>query len=1685
MHKIKCPVCGKEIESNNNFCYYCGSSIKNSKGLISKIINLFLFDKTPEETYEYILNNKKDLKKFNDLFSKKEYIDKNHHENIKTNNETNYRLCLKLKYYFNESKIKLNSEELDLINSFIDNYKNIDSYIKKINNNVIDKSYQKFKENILVYQEFVENYKSNISYDKILSSDIKKDFEGDYNLIEKLLDFEKNDGYSFGSDKKLIHEFYDLYNDFDNVICKINSEVEKRKNIINNYENIKFELLNFIKKYDINSTNLYVKDYKSILNDNELNYLKCLQLKEMSDDNDDGCLNEFLNIYNNFEEVSREININFINRIYSNFLKIKENVKKFVNEYKLNINYDRELSVDLKYEFKKEYAICQDLIKYENFDKYDLDVNKNLIHDFVKVYSNFEEIVEKVNVEFNRRQNIVLNYKKYEKSILKFIKDYNNNDSVDLYIEDYQLILDTYKHEHELCFDLSKLPSKYHEDKIFDFLNLYENFEVISKNINKNYIEYRYDFYSNNKSEISKQIKKYQNITVDEYLENKTDFIDKYNNINVYLNDLIEHEYDFEKKDLITVNNFLDIYEDFNGGFSSKFYDLFLSYKSGLYEFLIKYGENSGCERYIFDKNKELLDYLDIYDFSKNYIKLINLNELQTKESDDKLVLNFVKEFDNFDDIVTNNNMCYVEKLNKKFLNNKDSILNFILTYNNKNYLNYYIGDDQKSEILNFNKNNYDLANEMIKIPEIENPDVDDFVDIYDNFDQNIFEINKKYVNKLYETNINNIIEYVSLINLSQDFYLSNSKLNELLNNHEYYLNIVKNLQKFCEDYDYLEDKTILNEFPISSNQFMNITNDANESFIKRELKENEKLFDNVVKGKPLDENQRKAVIIDEDNTQIIAGAGCGKTLTLQAKAKYLIDRRGIKPEEILAISFSKLAQGDLNRKMAEIGVNIDVSTFHALGLTTLRKNNIKAKVLEYGLKDAIKEYFLVKVLNDVDKIQKIIEYFGYYMYAPLDKEEIENIGEVYDYERGMDLETLYSKFEKLRDPTLKKTTLQGEKVKSLEERRIANFLFINGINYKYEKSYEAKIDWQKTHDYLEKTILKDIPVPNFIKNNLVQDILDYLELDEVLEWPRGGIVEKYHPDFYLNDYDIYYEHFGVNRKCLAPWLPRKQSREYKKEMRNKRFLHKKYGTTLIETYSYYQSENRLLDRLSEKLIDCGVEFKKMDYTQFMIDLLNDEEKINEYWDFIKLVETFISLFKGNGYEKEKFEEFNRDNEKLAGSFLKDKHKLFLEIVEDIYDYYEEYLKKHGAIDFNDMINNATKVLKNNDFYKDYKYIMVDEFQDTSHTRFNFLKTLKNKLNSKLIVVGDDWQSIYRFTGCDIDLFTNFENYFEDSKTEICYITNTYRNSQSLIDVSGDFIMKNKSQFEKQLNSKSKTQIDDTIKLYQYLNFLEQPYVFEVIINDICNSSTDSNVKILVLGRNRNDYKSIINDELFSTSGNLNDKNLEIHYRKNPRVSIRYMTVHGSKGLEEDNVVLINLEDKKNGFPNKIEDDSVLSFVKNNNIEEVIFAEERRLFYVALTRTKQRTYLLASKDKKSEFVNEIIKDIEIVDFEINAESEVYGDEIRTIASTDGVCPHCGTGKINLKFNPKTRKKFFKCSNWPKCDWYGGNFYENVEELNNPRYCPKCGGLLVKKDGFYGCINYFPDQACRYTENIND
>jgi len=325
--------------------------------------------------------------------------------------------------------------------------------------------------------------------------------------------------------------------------------------------------------------------------------------------------------------------------------------------------------------------------------------------------------------------------------------------------------------------------------------------------------------------------------------------------------------------------------------------------------------------------------------------------------------------------------------------------------------------------------------------------------------------------------------------------------------------------------------------------------------------------------------------------------------------------------------------------------------------------------------------------------------------------------------------------------------------------------------------------------------------------------------------------------------------------------------------------------------------------------------------------ILKSKELIN----FKKLILTFINLFKTNNYKLEYFLKIKKQRD-------------LIRIIIDIYLLYEEELSSTNSIDFNDMIILATKYVKKYGIKK-YKYIIVDEYQDTSYIRFLLLKEIINQTKAKIICVGDDYQSIYRFNGCDLNMFLNFKKFF--GYTKVLKINNTYRNSQELINVAGKFIMKNKRQLYKKL--KSNKSIKKPIKI-MYSNNLEK--LLDKIIYNYNN--------ILILGRNNFDI-----DKYFKV-----DNNGYFIYKN---IKIRYLTMHASKGLEEECVVIINLSDDILGIPNKIKDSELLKYV-NKYIDKYPYEEERRLFYVALTRTKNEVFLLVNKKNMSVFVKELIKD---------------------------------------------------------------------------------------------------------------
>lgn len=343
---------------------------------------------------------------------------------------------------------------------------------------------------------------------------------------------------------------------------------------------------------------------------------------------------------------------------------------------------------------------------------------------------------------------------------------------------------------------------------------------------------------------------------------------------------------------------------------------------------------------------------------------------------------------------------------------------------------------------------------------------------------------------------------------------------------------------------------------------------------------------------------------------------------------------------------------------------------------------------------------------------------------------------------------------------------------------------------------------------------------------------------------------------------------------------------------------------------------------------------------------------------FQKLLVKFIRLFKTNAYQEADFIGFFEQNKKSFTLKKYGKQKTFLHFAYLFYHLYEQELSSQGEIDFDDMIKLATKSVLTKGMPLPCRYLIIDEYQDSSLVRVKLVQAILERTRAKFMAVGDDFQSIYRFTGCDLAIFYHFERYFPHPIT--MKIENTYRNSQELVTVAGNFVMKNPSQLQKNLSALK--HLERPIHLVYYQNAV---FTFKRVVKEIYQNFPK---EILVLGRNNRDIYTSIDREF-----RYEERTGKLIYLPYPEISLRYLTVHKSKGLEEENVILLHVAEGKMGFPNQIVDHEVLKFVllKEENFR---FSEERRLFYVALTRTKNYIYLLAPKGRESCFIQELVRD---------------------------------------------------------------------------------------------------------------
>lgn len=816
-----------------------------------------------------------------------------------------------------------------------------------------------------------------------------------------------------------------------------------------------------------------------------------------------------------------------------------------------------------------------------------------------------------------------------------------------------------------------------------------------------------------------------------------------------------------------------------------------------------------------------------------------------------------------------------------------------------------------------------------------------------------------------------------------------------------------------------------------------------NKEYIQKHLKEDKDYLDTILQQVDpkikLDDEQRCVVLSDEDYTLVIAGAGAGKTTTVSAKVKYLVERKGISPEQILVISFTNKAVGELQEKInKDLGIPCPVTTFHKTGYAILRRQDAeRMMVVDQGfMYNAINNYLKNNILENPELVDKLILFFGSYFDAPYIGEDLNDF---FNYISKADFSTIKGNIDEyaekiINERTGKCQTILREKVRSAQEVQIANFLYMNGIDYTYEKPYPYNI---------------------------------------------AKSFKIYTPDFTLTQGDkvVYLEHFGITQDGKNNRYSAEQLQRYKDEVNDKVKLHKKHGTDLIYTFSAYNDGRELLEHLKENLTAHGLEMHPRSSKEVFEKIVNTEE--NRYITrLVNLVCTFIQNFKTNGYPVEKFATW-------AATSKNERTKLFLTICEQCFHEYTKRLKERHAIDFEDMINDSARILKDaeeQNIVPDFKYIIVDEYQDISRQRFDLTKELSKICDAKIIAVGDDWQSIYAYAGSDITLFTHFRDTFGYG-LELS-ITKTYRNAQEVIDIAGGFIQKNSEQIQKALISPK--HIKDPVIIQTYTEDVDRKKyegrggkffllgeTVEKLMREILAENPNSS--ILLLGRYNFDGANLSKSADFEYW----EKNGTVTSKTFADIEMEFMTVHRAKGLGYDNVIIINAIDTELGFPSKIQDDPILHYVTKTD-HSIEYAEERRLFYVALTRTKNRVYIVTPQQRPSEFVRELVREYHNVTLrgKLDKPHENTGDVKK--------CPVCGY-PLQLRYKKAYGLKLWICSNEPEiCDFMTNDLKGNDMSILK---CDQCkDGYLIIKEGkqknpaentnerysFLGCTNYTQD-----------
>ena len=725
-----------------------------------------------------------------------------------------------------------------------------------------------------------------------------------------------------------------------------------------------------------------------------------------------------------------------------------------------------------------------------------------------------------------------------------------------------------------------------------------------------------------------------------------------------------------------------------------------------------------------------------------------------------------------------------------------------------------------------------------------------------------------------------------------------------------------------------------------------------NDAFLAAELSRYRSFFDDL-DGRSLSHQQREACIRLDDYNLLVASAGSGKSATMVGKVAYILDKQLCRPQEILVLAFNKSAAVELKQRIArQLGVDEAELSCRVTTFHALGRAIIEEVE---GCPPQLANW-VEHPAGEARVIEALIEelvrtdqeFARLWINLLVLHPTAATTDEVFDNQK--DQQRYLSARRQNQSTTI--GTLQGIYVKSLQEQIIANWLWLHSVDFQYERQ---------------------IPV---------QD--------------EDGSIRHVRPDFYYSATDTIHEHLAINADGTSPFP------DYVMHSRAKMAAYQQAGIDVFFTTSAQASDDTLISKLEAQLTQRGILLERRSYESIVQSL---EPVVIKHYH--KLIAVCIKHIRAN--------HANLDMLLGRAAALKSpvRAKLFAQAIWKITESYSRLLSETNRIDFDSMLANATSHVMAGGYRSPYAFIMVDEFQDISEPRAKLIKALKNqKAFSRIFAVGDDWQSIYRFAGSDISLFTQFEEHFGQGWQG--RLEQTYRCNQLIADTSAAFVQRNPAQLRKSVHS-TRPSIARSIRVIPIDGTRGRPDFstacrrllmrLDAFLGSIAGQWRNDErlkLKVMVLWR----YNQL---DPFGGARPQFD-----------HIEVVGLSFHRSKGLEADYTILLDISEGDYGVPSRIEDDELLHLViPQHEIYE--YAEERRLFYVALTRASRGVFLLTNSRAPSRYIREL--------------SEIAGEDLHfeTIEGEALVqCPACRVGML-VERRGRNGYRFLGCSQYPACD----------------------------------------------------